>query len=34
VTSQLYEGHIKELKSSGRMINVTTSDGNCLYRSM
>ncbi len=34
MTSQLYEGHIKELKSCGRMINVTTSDGNCLYRSM
>ena len=34
VISPLYEHLIKELKSSGRMINVTTSDGNCLYHSM
>ena len=34
LTPPFYKTHIKELKKSGRMVNVTTADGNCLYRSL
>jgi hypothetical protein len=33
-TSLSYATHIKELKKSGRTVNATTADGNCLFRSL
>ena len=29
-----YATHIEELKKSGRIINATSADGNCLFRSL
>lgn len=33
-TSPSYATHIEELKKSGRIINASTGDGNCLFRSL
>ena len=33
-TSPQYTPHIEVLKACGRMINTTTADGNCMFRSL